>query len=122
MYVEYTPEVDKMQTEVLPVIAKTDYDLWRDMIPALLATYAEWLLQHACALSAPALPEAAEIAITPAEFHHYWQVHGSAGKRGAGVPRCWRAASPKGVPERGGAPIDRRLATACAALASLTNP
>jgi hypothetical protein len=75
MYVKIYPGVDKMPL-ALPVIAETDYDLWRDMIPALPATYAEWLLQYACALSA--LPDAAEIAIAPAEFHPYW-VQGSAG-------------------------------------------
>jgi hypothetical protein len=66
-----------MLTDVLPMIAKTDYSQWRDMIPQLPATYSEWLLQHAYALADR--PDAAEIAITPAEFHRYWQRHGSEG-------------------------------------------
>jgi hypothetical protein len=66
-----------MRIEALPVIAAADYARWQAMLPGLPATHAAWLLQHACALSQR--PDAAEIAITPAEFHHYWQVHGSPG-------------------------------------------
>jgi hypothetical protein len=66
-----------MLTEALPMIAKMDYSQWRGMIPELPATYSEWLLQHAYALAGR--PDAAEIAITPAEFHRYWQRHGSDG-------------------------------------------
>jgi hypothetical protein len=66
-----------MLTNVLPMIAKSDYGQWRDMIPELPATYSAWLLEHAYTLADR--PDAVEIFITPAEFRRYWQLHGSDG-------------------------------------------
>jgi hypothetical protein len=66
-----------MLAEALPMIARTDYSQWRDMIPELPATYPEWLLHHAYALAKR--PDAAEIAVTPAEFYRYRQRHRSDG-------------------------------------------
>jgi hypothetical protein len=82
-----------MLTEALPMIAKMDYTLWRDMIPGLPATYSQWLLSHAYALAER--PNAAEIAITPAEFRRYWQRHGSDGNTAPDVALLTRCITHK---------------------------
>jgi hypothetical protein len=82
-----------MPIDALPMIAKTDYGQWRDMIPELPATYPEWLLQHAYALSDR--PDAAEIFITPPEFRRYWQLHGSDGNTAPDVALLMRCITHK---------------------------
>jgi hypothetical protein len=64
-----------MLAEALPMIARIGS--MARLIPELPGTYSEWLLQHGHAL--PGRTDAAEISITPTEFHRYWQLHGSDG-------------------------------------------